>query len=165
MTNRNAAADAMDPHALVADADPGDVDAVLATMDAYLIALEQGDVEAMAALRTPEGTTFRIDVSKGAASDPMIRSSTGQAVAARHDGRRLRERYWSPVVRVRGPIATLWAPYRFWVDDAPSHAGVNAFQFLRSDGRWRISNASWTVEPADCADLQPPADAALRPAL
>jgi|APFre7841882724_1041349.scaffolds.fasta_scaffold63712_2 hypothetical protein len=43
---------------------------------------------------------------------------------ARAEGPALRERYWSPTVLVRGPIAVVWAPYEFWEDGMTSHCDV-----------------------------------------
>jgi hypothetical protein len=31
-----------------------------------------------------------------------------------------RERYWDPIVHVRGRIAIVWAPYEFWLDGKTS---------------------------------------------
>lgn len=58
-----------------------------------------------------------------------------------------RERLWSPEVRVHGDIAMVWAPYDFHVGERFSHCGVDAFTLVRGGGRWRISGATYTVEP------------------
>lgn len=81
----------------------------------------------------------------------------------RDDGRARLERYWSPTVLVRGHIALVWTPYEFWLDGKRSHCGIDAFDLVKVDGRWRVANAMWTVEPDGCASLEPPSPSEMRP--
>ncbi|MBL8143577.1 MAG: hypothetical protein JNM38_20860 [Acidobacteria bacterium] len=55
---------------------------------------------------------------------------------------------------IRGPIALVWAPYEFKVDGKTTHCGIDVFDFVKTDGRWIVSNAMWTVEPDGCAELR-----------
>jgi len=75
-----------------------------------------------------------------------------------------RERYWDPVVHVRGGIAVVWTPYEFWADGKSSHCGIDAFDLMKDKGVWKIANAMWTVEPDACAALRPKDPSKLRPA-
>jgi hypothetical protein len=72
-----------------------------------------------------------------------------RAVATGRD--ELRERMWSPDVRVDGAIATVWAPYDFHLGDRFSHCGHDAFQLARVGGRWVVTGLTYTVRPAPCA--------------
>ena len=45
----------------------------------------------------------------------------------------------------------VWRPYEFWEDGKTSHCGVDVFDFVKIDGRWRVSNSTWTVKPEACA--------------
>jgi len=83
---------------------------------------------------------------------------------ARDDGRVRRERYGSPTVLIRGGIAVVWAPYEYRIDGRTSHCGVDVVDFVKIDGRWIVSNATWTVEPEACDDLRPEAGTPVRPA-
>jgi hypothetical protein len=74
-----------------------------------------------------------------------------------------RERYWDPVVHVRGGIAVVWTPYEFWVGDKTSHCGIDVFDMIKEKGVWRIANAMWTVEPDACPSLRPSDPSKLRP--
>jgi len=58
----------------------------------------------------------------------------------------------------------VWPPYEFWEDGKTSHCGVDVFDFVKIDGRWRVSNSTWTVEPHACAELRPKHVSQLRPA-
>jgi hypothetical protein len=74
-----------------------------------------------------------------------------------------RERYWSPTVLIRGPMALVWAPYEFQIDGRTSHCGIDVFSFSRMDGVWKVSNSMWTVEPGACAELGMSKGADVRP--
>jgi len=142
----------------------GEQAAVLEVMDRYLQAIGANDVGTMAALQTPDGMTYTAQATASGEMEIRGRPNAFWLDPARNAGRVLRERYWSPTVLVRGSIATVWAPYEFWVDDKTSHCGIDSFSFVKVRGRWLLSNSQWTVEP-DACDAMRPADASqLRPA-
>ena len=37
------------------------------------------------------------------------------------------EKYWDPIITTDGNIASVWAPYEFYLDDVFSHCGTNLF--------------------------------------
>jgi hypothetical protein len=147
-----------------ADAPPGEETVVLAVMDRYLAAIAADDIQAMAAIQTPEGMTYRARATDGGTWDVVARPNSYWVDPARVDGHTHRERYWSPTVLVHGAIAVVWAPYEFWIDGKTSHCGIDAFDFVKIDGVWRVSNAMWTVEPDACPKLRPADASSLRPA-
>ena len=143
---------------------PDERDAVLAAMDRMMLAISANDPEAMAALQTPEGMTYRAAVTDGSSMDIVARPNSYWIDPARRSEATYRERYWSPTVLIRGDIAVVWAPYEFWIDGETSHCGIDVFDFLKIDGEWRVSNSMWTVEPDACPELRPLDDAQIRPA-
>ena len=48
------------------------------------------------------------------------------------------ERIVYDVVKVDGPLAIVWTPYKFFFNGQFSHCGVNSFQLVRFNGRWKI---------------------------
>jgi len=66
------------------------------------------------------------------------------------------ERAWSPEVRVRGTLATVWAEYDFHFGQTPSHCGVDAVQLLKTPSGWRIVSIADTYEPSGCPKRDPP---------
>lgn len=96
------------------------------------------------------GLVVRASRSGGAASargqsvDEFLR-----AVAASSE--ELRERMWTPEVRIDGTIATLWAPYDFHLGARFSHCGTDAFQFVRVAGRWVVTGLTYTIRTSPCA--------------
>lgn len=41
-------------------------------------------------------------------------------------------------VKIDGPLAIAWTPYRFYYKGQFSHCGVNSFQLVRFNGVWKI---------------------------
>lgn len=37
-----------------------------------------------------------------------------------------------------GAVATAWMDYKFYLGDQLSHCGINSFQFIKIDGKWKI---------------------------
>lgn len=62
----------------------------------------------------------------------------------------LRERMWSPEVRLDGPIATLWAPYDFHIGETFRHCGYDAVQLVHTGGQWIVTGLTYTLRAAPC---------------
>ena len=137
--------------------------AVRAAMDRYMTAISANDLQAMAAMQTPEGMTYRARATEGGEMEIVPHPNSYWIDPSQDDGRTYRERYWSPTVLIRGGIAVVWAPYEFWIDGKTSHCGIDVFDFVKIDGVWRVSNSMWTVEPNACAELRPADASQLRP--
>jgi hypothetical protein len=138
--------------------------AVLAAMDRYLAAISASDLDAMASMQTPDGMNYRARALPGGGMEVLGRPNSYWVDPARKDGHTYRERYWSPTVLVRGSIATVWAPYEFWIDGKTSHCGVDVFSFIKVGAAWHVANSMWTVEPDACPELRPSDPASIRPA-
>ena len=48
------------------------------------------------------------------------------------------ERITFESIKIDGPLAAVWAPYNFYYNGIFSHCGVDSFQLLRINGRWKI---------------------------
>lgn len=48
------------------------------------------------------------------------------------------ERITFETVRIDGPLAIVWTPYKFYYNGTFSHCGVNSFQLVRINGAWKI---------------------------
>ncbi len=54
-----------------------------------------------------------------------------------------RERYWDAVVLTEGNIASVWAPYDFYINGEFSHCGVDLFYLVKSED-WKIAHFGYT---------------------
>ena len=57
----------------------------------------------------------------------------------------------SPEVNIHNRLATVWAPYDFWVNDKIHHCGVDAFTLIKTREGWKIASIGFTVENDKCA--------------
>lgn len=142
----------------------GEEAAVLDAMDRYMTAISESDLEAIAALQTPDGMTYQWRPNDAGSMHITAHPNAYWSDPVQDDGHAYRERYWSPTVMIRGGIAVVWAPYEFWTDGQTSHCGVDVMNFVRIEGHWRVANGMWTVEPGACDELRPADPSGLRPA-
>jgi hypothetical protein len=50
----------------------------------------------------------------------------------------LDERITFETIKIDGPLAIVWTPYKFYFAGKFSHCGVNSFQLVKINGRWKI---------------------------
>lgn len=60
------------------------------------------------------------------------------------------ERITFDVLRIDGPLAIVWTPYKFYFNGKFSHCGVNSFQLVRINGNWKIQYLIDTRRRAGC---------------
>jgi hypothetical protein len=48
------------------------------------------------------------------------------------------ERISFETIRIDGPLAIVWTPYKFYFNGQFSHCGVNSFHLVRLNGSWKI---------------------------
>jgi ketosteroid isomerase-like protein len=62
------------------------------------------------------------------------------------------ERIVFDMVKVDTDLATVWTPYRFYRSGIFSHCGVNSFQLVRLQGKWKIQYLIDTRRKMGCAE-------------
>lgn len=60
------------------------------------------------------------------------------------------ERYWDPIITTDGNIASVWAPYEFYLDDIFSHCGTNLFFLVKEKEKWKILHYGYTIDKINC---------------
>lgn len=132
--------------------------AILAVVDRFMRAVSTNDSAAFAEILLPDAMTVVERPADGGGTRLVRRPFEPARPGGSH-----RERYWDPVLHVRGGIAVVWAPYEFWRDGATSHCGVDVFQMAKEARGWRIASMMWTVEPDACQALRPADASRIRP--
>ena len=129
---------------------------VVAVVQKMFDAMASCDEATARAISMPEGRLYRL--VDGA--DEAVRSTTFDEFSASLGkcGRKMLERMWTPQVRVHKGIATLWAPYDFWLNGAFSHCGIDSFELAKTSEGWKFTSGVYTVERTGCAasPLGPP---------
>lgn len=62
----------------------------------------------------------------------------------------LDERITFETVKIDGPLAIVWTPYKFYYAGKFRHCGVNSFQLVRINGRWKIQSLIDTRRSQNC---------------
>jgi hypothetical protein len=60
------------------------------------------------------------------------------------------ERITFDVVKIDGELATVWAPYKFYLGENFSHCGVDSFQLIKTESGWKIQYLIDTRRRQDC---------------
>lgn len=53
---------------------------------------------------------------------------------------------------VDGSMASVWAPYTFYLDGEISHCGINSIEMLHDGTGWKVTQISDTRRQSDCPD-------------
>jgi hypothetical protein len=65
---------------------------------------------------------------------------------------RWNEQVYDLDVRVDGNMASVWAPYTFYLDGQISHCGINSIEMLRDADGWKVTQLSDTRRREGCPD-------------
>lgn len=134
---------------LASDAEDGGGDhgAVLRATDALFQAMQARDTAALRTLMHP-----RAQIVSVAATGTAVRSADEWIRGLSRSTDELIERMWDPEVRIDGDLATLWAPYDFHLGERFSHCGMDAFQFVREGGAWKMIAVTFTRRTTGCEE-------------
>lgn len=143
-----------------AESNPREEAEILATIDRFFEAMARRDSAAYGAEVIGEGMTFTQIWKDGGWELRQRRQQELTEGLAKGSGVP-NETYWDATVLIRGPIAVVWAPYRFALDGKETHRGIDIFDMVKVDGRWKIANTIWTREPGQ--DLAPRSPQDVRP--
>ena len=62
------------------------------------------------------------------------------------------ERTYDVVVHVDGAMASVWAPYTFYLEGTISHCGINSIELLHDGNGWKVTQISDTRRSEGCPD-------------
>lgn len=151
---------AMARPAFAAPADPERA-AVIAAVQQFFDGMAANDSGKMGEVLMAEGMTA--SVRPGPDGATIVRFTPQKQFIERTGDDRYLERMWDPVVTRHGPLAVFWAPYEFQRNGKTTHCGIDVFNLVKTDGRWKIAGGSWTVEPDGCEALKAKASRRPRP--
>ena len=124
--------------------------AVMTPVNALLGALERDDGAAVLAATLPEGVVTATRTGPDGKAQRRTLGWAAFAAGLKSDGKRIVERLGDPAIEVDGDVAMVWAPYTVTVDGALSHCGYDLFDLVRSDGRWKVLNVTYSHRTTGC---------------
>ena len=120
-------------------------DAVLKTVQMFFDTMTAKDIEGARKVLQEQGRFHAMRMRDG---KPDVRAFSNEEYFAdlQASKQKMRERIWNPDVRINGLIATVWAPYDFWIDGKLSHCGIDAFDLIKTEDGWKIAGGVYTLE-------------------
>jgi hypothetical protein len=126
-------------------------DAIKQTINTMMDAMRKGDSTLLRSVLAKElelesvagGKMGKVLVSTKGANDLVTQIGTPHADV--YD-----ERIVFGGIKIDGPLASVWAPYKFYLGATFSHCGVNFFQLAKTEGGWKIIHISYTTRKDKC---------------
>jgi hypothetical protein len=130
---------------MLAQSTTADQDAVLKTVQAFFDTMNARDVDGARHVLQPQGRFHAMRMRDG---KPDVHAFANEEYFAdlQASKQTMRERIWKPDVRIHGLIATVTAPYDFWIDGKQSHCGTDVFDLIKTEEGWKIAGGVYTVE-------------------
>jgi hypothetical protein len=124
-------------------------DGALAAVEAMFEGMRTADPEMVRAVVAPDARFTMIDGRAGAVA---VQSVDGWIEAIGASERRWNERIYDVDVKVDGTMASIWAPYTFYLDGAVRHCGINSIELLHDGAGWKVTQISDTRRTEGCPD-------------
>jgi hypothetical protein len=133
------------PRAALGQSPASERDAVLKTVQMFFDTMTAKDVEGARQVLQEQGRFHAMRMRDG---KPDVRAFSNEEYFAdlKASQQQMRERIWNPEVRISGLIASVWAPYDFWLDGKLSHCGVDQFDLIKTENGWKIAGGVYTLE-------------------
>jgi hypothetical protein len=125
-----------------------DATAVRAAVDQLFLGMRMGNEAMLRRVLAPDVRFAVLDDSARVASESL--DGFIRAVAASAGS--WNEQIYDVEVRVDEVMASVWAPYTFYVAGRLSHCGVNSLELLRDTEGWKITQISDTRRTVACPD-------------
>lgn len=123
---------------------------VLAVVERLFDGMRARDTAAMRALFHPDARMVSATMKEGVATWTADSPAGWLASVARPRAAVLDERISNPVVRVDGPLASVWVDYSFYLGERFLHCGVDAFHLVKGALGWQIVDLADTRRTAGC---------------
>ncbi|MDR6807663.1 hypothetical protein J2Y45_004863 [Dyadobacter sp. BE34] len=130
---------------------PSDETDARQVVDKLFTGMRTGDSTAVRSVFTK--TAALTSISKNAADSVITHKGSVdgfvKAVGTPHK-EQWDERIYDVKVSIDGPMAVVWAPYKFYLGDKFSHCGVNVFNLIKTNTGWKINDITDTRRKDAC---------------
>jgi hypothetical protein len=114
-------------------------------------------------LHTGDTLIINTCISKSAKLETVYTRKTGEtvvksiakkdffnAIASKPKKDTWEEKLGKFTIHIDKNIASVWVPYKFYLNTTFSHCGVNSFQLIKQNGTWKISYLVDTRRKKEC---------------
>jgi len=120
-------------------------------IDALFEGMRQADARRVRSVLAPDARFALLDGREGAGR-VRVQSVDAWVDAISTSGGGWDEQTYDVEVKVDGAMASIWAPYTFYLNGAISHCGVNSIELLHDAEGWKITQISDTRTREECPD-------------
>lgn len=138
---------ALTPDALEAQDEAG----ALAAVEQVFEGMRRADPAMVRAVFAPDARFAMVD-TRQSPPEVGVQSVQGWLDAIGESDGSWDERIYDLRVLVDGDMASVWAPYTFYLNGAISHCGINSIELLHDVRGWKITQISDTRRSEDCPD-------------
>ncbi len=122
---------------------------VRTAVDRIFEGMRTADADAVRDVLAPDARFAAVSTEGGAVS---VQPMTGWLDALAASEGRWEEWIYDVEVRVDDQVASVWAPYTFYLDGAVRHCGINSIELLRDGTGWKVTQISDTRRTGSCPD-------------
>jgi hypothetical protein len=127
------------------------VDGARAAVDQLFLGMRMGNATIARRVLAPDVRFAVLDDSSGTPS-VAVRTLDEFLRAVDVSGGAWNEQIYEVEVRVDDDVASVWAPYTFYLSGRISHCGVNSIELLREVDGWKITQITDTQRTDVCPD-------------
>lgn len=115
-------------------------DSIKSTVDSFFEAFHARDGEGMKKLIHNDARLQRSAPNEAGIQSLSIQNFEDlvAGIVSMSDSTVFEEKLLSYTIQVDGPLAHVWTPYEFWLDNTLHHSGANSIQLFLDDGTWQI---------------------------
>lgn len=128
-----------------------DVAGALAAVEQLFEGMRTADADLVRAVLADDARFAMLDAREGPAR-VRAQAVDGWVGGIATSGGSWNEQVYDMEARVDGTMASVWAPYTFYLDGAISHCGINSIQMLHAADGWKITQISDTRRRENCPD-------------
>jgi ketosteroid isomerase-like protein len=128
-----------------------DAASVVAAVEQVFEGMRTADADMVGAVFASDARFAVLDRREGPAT-VAARSVDGWLRSVAESAGRWNEQVYDLEVDVDGDMASVWAPYTFYLDGNISHCGINSIELLRDSQGWKITQLSDTRRREGCPD-------------
>ncbi|QQL48579.1 nuclear transport factor 2 family protein [Mucilaginibacter ginkgonis] len=116
-----------------------DKDAVIQTINTFFDGMRKADTVTMRSAIANNMVLQSVGTNKDGATRLITEDISGflKSVAKPH-AQIYDERVVFKDINIDGALASVWAPYKFYLGSQFSHCGVDVFQLVKTNGKWKI---------------------------
>ncbi|GLU55020.1 hypothetical protein Dfri01_44810 [Dyadobacter frigoris] len=113
--------------------------------------MRSGDSSVVRSVFIPQSTLTSVSTNaKDSVMTHLSKTDDFVAAVGKPHTEKWDERIYDVKISVDGPMAIVWAPYKFYRGETFSHCGVNVFTMIKTKNGWKINTITDTRRKMDC---------------